>query len=132
MVAAIAFESIVKLVAFLAVGLFVTFGLFGGFGEIFAQAAACRSAGAAVIDRRRRGQYATWIALTLLAMAAIMFLPRQFQVLVVENVDEGHLQQGDLAVPALSAAHQHLRAADRVRRAPACSRTAASTRTRSC
>ena len=40
MVAAIAFESVVKLVAFLAVGLFVTFGLYGGFGEIFAQAEA--------------------------------------------------------------------------------------------
>ena len=37
MVAAIAFESVVKLVAFLAVGLFVTFGVYGGFGEIFAR-----------------------------------------------------------------------------------------------
>ena len=35
MVVAIAFESVVKLVAFLAVGLFVTFGLYDGFGEIF-------------------------------------------------------------------------------------------------
>src|SRR5471032_980745 len=40
MVAAIAFESIVKLLAFLAVGLYVTFGLFDGFGDIFGRAAA--------------------------------------------------------------------------------------------
>ena len=43
MVAAIAFESIVKLVAFLAVGLFVTFGIFSGFGDLAARAQACRN-----------------------------------------------------------------------------------------
>ena len=40
MVAAIAFESIVKLVAFLAVGIFVTYGLHSGFADLFDQAAA--------------------------------------------------------------------------------------------
>ena len=40
MVAAIAFEAVVKLVAFLAVGIFVSFGIFGGIGDIFSQAAA--------------------------------------------------------------------------------------------
>ena len=39
MVAAIAFESIVKLFAFVAIGVYVTFGLFDGFGDIFARAA---------------------------------------------------------------------------------------------
>ena len=54
MVAAIAFESVVKLVAFLAVGLFVTFGLYGGFGDIFAQAEASSALRRLVHDRRRR------------------------------------------------------------------------------
>ena len=40
MVAAIAFESVVKLLAFLAVGVFVCWGLFDGPGDIFARAAA--------------------------------------------------------------------------------------------
>src|SRR5918997_1787640 len=40
MVAAIAFESVVKLLAFLAVGAFVTFGLHSGFGDLAARAAA--------------------------------------------------------------------------------------------
>src|SRR5215468_7920759 len=40
MVAAIAFESLIKLLAFLAVGVFVTFGLYNGFGDIFARASA--------------------------------------------------------------------------------------------
>ena len=37
--------------------------------------------------------YTSWISLTLLAMGAILVLPRQFQVLVVENVDERHLKK---------------------------------------
>jgi Na+/proline symporter len=37
--------------------------------------------------------YANWFALTLLSMLAVMFLPRQFQVTVVENVNENHLRR---------------------------------------
>ena len=37
--------------------------------------------------------HTNWITLTLLAMGAIVVLPRQFQVLVVENVDERHLRK---------------------------------------
>ena len=92
MVAAIAFESVVKLVAFLAVGLFVTFGLYGGFGEIFAQAEAS-SALRRLFTIDGVAGYTSWITLTLLAMGAIVVLPRQFQVLVVENVDERHLRK---------------------------------------
>jgi len=92
MVAAIAFESIVKLVAFLAVGLFVTFGIYGGFGEIFAQAEASGALRRLfIIDGV--AAYTSWITLTLLAMGAIVVLPRQFQMLVVENVDERHLRK---------------------------------------
>ena len=76
-----------------------------------------RSAQPAAHDFDGVAQHTSWITLTLLAMAAIVVLPRQFQVMVVENVDERHLEEGDLAVSALPPAHQHLRAADRVRRA---------------
>ena len=92
MVAAIAFESVVKLVAFLAVGLFVTFGLYGGFGEIFAQAEASGALSQLFTIDGVAG-HTSWITLTLLAMGAIVVLPRQFQVLVVENVDERHLRK---------------------------------------
>src|SRR3546814_8087697 len=37
------------------------------------------------------GSYLQWVTLTLLSMAAIVCLPRQFQVTVVENVNEQHL-----------------------------------------
>ena len=92
MVAAIAFESVVKLAAFLAVGLFVTFGIYGGFGDIFVQAQVSDALGRLfTIDGV--AAHTSWITLTLLAMAAVVVLPRQFQVLVVENVDEGHLRK---------------------------------------
>ena len=49
-------------------------------------------------------------------MLSVIFLPRQFQVMVVENVDERHLQARGLGVPGLPAADQPVRAADRLRR----------------
>jgi Na+/proline symporter/nitrogen-specific signal transduction histidine kinase len=93
LVAAIAFESVVKLLAFLAVGAFVTYGVYDGFGDIFERAAASprlrELAGAATAG----GKWGTWAFLTLLSMLSIMFLPRQFQISVVENVDEDHLRK---------------------------------------
>jgi Na+/proline symporter/signal transduction histidine kinase len=90
MVAAIAFESVVKLVAFISVGLFVTFGVFDGFGHLFARAAAEPKL-AELMTMEVAG--AQWAPLMLLAMLAIICLPRQFQVTVVENVDETHLNK---------------------------------------
>ncbi len=94
MVAAIAFESLVKLLAFLAVGVFVTFGMYDGFGDIFARAAAEPKLRAMMAPLEGvAGGYANWVWLTILSMMAIMFLPRQFQVAVIENVDEKHLNK---------------------------------------
>lgn len=92
MVAAIAFESIVKLVAFLAVGLFVTFGIFDGFDDIFTRAHADERIRPLLVPFSDFASYANWAWLTLLSMLAVMFLPRQFQVAVIENVDEKHLR----------------------------------------
>src|SRR5438093_8394059 len=94
MVAAIAFESLVKLLAFLAVGVFVTFGLYHGFGDLFTRAAADPKLRAMMTPLGSvAGGYASWVWLTILSMMAIMFLPRQFQVAVIENVDEKHLNK---------------------------------------
>jgi Na+/proline symporter/signal transduction histidine kinase len=94
MVAAIAFESLVKLLAFLAVGIFVTFGIYNGFGDLFGRAAAEPKLAAMLTPFEGvAGSYATWVWLTILSMMAIMFLPRQFQVAVIENLDEKHLNK---------------------------------------
>lgn len=100
MVAAIAVESVVKLVAFMAVGIFVTYVMFDGVTDLFAQAYA--------VDNLRQlmqfgqGQpfaYAQWFSLIVLAMLSVIFLPRQFQVMVVENVDERHLKRAVWVFP---------------------------------
>jgi Na+/proline symporter/nitrogen-specific signal transduction histidine kinase len=101
MVAAIAFESIVKLVAFVAVGVFVTWGLFGGLDDLFSRALAVPEL--ASLLQFGQGQafpYAQWFALTMLSMLSVIFLPRQFQVTVVENVDERHLKRAVWVFPA--------------------------------
>jgi Na+/proline symporter/signal transduction histidine kinase len=94
MVAAIAFESLVKLVAFVAVGAWVTWGIYQGFGDLFGRAAAEPALVPMLTPFEGvAGGYASWVWLTILSMLAIMFLPRQFQVTVIENKDEKHLNK---------------------------------------
>jgi len=93
LVAAVAFESLVKLVAFIAVGLFVTYGMYNGFADIFDRAEATPAVNNLLVFSAEVGNYMTWASLTFLSMLAIMFLPRQFQVSIVENVDERHLNK---------------------------------------
>ncbi len=88
MVAAIALESVVKLVCFAAVGLFAGLVLFDGFADLFAQAAALPQA---MWLTTLQTPGVEWTSLLLLSMAAAICLPRQFQMLVVENCDERHL-----------------------------------------
>ena len=98
MVAAIAFESLVKLLAFLAVGVFVTFVVYDGFGDLFGRAA--QAPQLARLMRLEQPVAASWTSLVLLSMLAILFLPRQFQVSVVENVNESHVAKAIWLFPA--------------------------------
>ena len=93
MVAAIAFESLVKLLAFLAVGIFVTFGIHDGFGDIFARAASNPALSSLLTLDDKAGTYGTWTSLVFLSMLSILLLPRQFQIGVVENVNENHVKK---------------------------------------
>ncbi|NIP72505.1 MAG: sodium:solute symporter [Gammaproteobacteria bacterium] len=92
-VAAIAFEAVVKLAAILAVGLFVVFGIAGGIGNVFQLA----PANEIVYDNELFGW--RWINLMVLSGIAIVCLPRQFQITVVENSDENHLRTASWAFP---------------------------------
>ena len=101
LVAAIAVESIVKLVAFLAVGAFVTFGLFSGPGDLFARALAAPEIGRLLhADPAKPFAFDQWLALLVLAALSVLLLPRQFQVMVVENVSESHIRRAAWAFPA--------------------------------
>jgi len=93
---AIAAESIVKLVAFVAVGVFVTFWMFDGPTALFSQAME-RPDTAAVLTRQP--PIATLTAMTLLSFVAILLLPRQFHVTVVENNSEAEIRRASWLFP---------------------------------
>ncbi len=91
-VTAIALEAIVKLVALLAVGIFVVWGVAGGVGD--------------VLERIENSPIAEWnletgrwTTLIFLSAAAFLCLPRMFQVMVVENADERHVATASWAFP---------------------------------
>ncbi|MBS3802908.1 MAG: hybrid sensor histidine kinase/response regulator [Oleiphilaceae bacterium] len=96
MIQAIAFESIVKFVAFVAVGLFVGFGLYGGFDDLFRSLRSADLIGTLTTDHI---QAPAFITQTLVAMLAIMCLPRQFHVMVVENTDHRDFETARWAMP---------------------------------
>lgn len=91
-VTAVALEAVVKLVALLAVGIFVVWGIAGGIGPTLERIDAS-AIGHWQVDGSR------WVGITFLSAAAFLCLPRMFQVMVVENVDERHLRTASWAFP---------------------------------
>lgn len=88
LVLAVAFESIVKLAAFIAVGLFVVFEVFDSFEDLAFNIA---------VQLQNNSNYNSllqdsFITETLLACAAVICLPRQFHVTIVENTNPAHLK----------------------------------------
>lgn len=92
LVMAVTVECVVKLAAFLAAGIFVTYFMFDGFGDIFDRMAERLASPSGGLWPTDQGSPITWTTYFLLAMSAIMFLPRQFHVSVVENFDEKHIR----------------------------------------
>ncbi len=99
LVAAIAFESVVKLLAFLTVGAFVTYGIFNGFTDIFERASVDPELSRLFTVSQGEG-YTLWMTMTLLSMAAIICLPRQFYITAVENPDENYMRKATWLFPA--------------------------------
>ena len=93
---AIATESIVKLFAFLAVGIFVTFWMYGGPSALI-EAAMQKPQTAGIFTREPPLE--TLLATTLLSFVAIILLPRQFHVAVVENNNEGEIKRAAWLFP---------------------------------
>ena len=101
LVAAIALESLVKIVAFVSVGIFVTYGLFDGFSDIFAKFLETFPERKDLILLGTASiPYPMWFSLTFISMMAVMFLPRQFHIMVIENSDEKHIRDAMWRFPA--------------------------------
>src|SRR4029077_17675114 len=93
---AIETEPFFNLLAFLAVGIFVTFVMFGGPAALLAQALD-RPSTATVLTRAP--QLASFCAMTLLSLFAIVLLPRQFHVTVVENHSDAEPRRASWLFP---------------------------------
>jgi len=96
LMAAIAFESLVKLLALLSIGIFVCWGMFDGMADIFTKAAEHQ----AVQQLQQQGQpaYVYWVHV-LLGFIATLCLPRQFHVSFVENQQLSHLHHARWIFP---------------------------------
>ncbi|MGN6550597.1 MAG: PAS domain-containing hybrid sensor histidine kinase/response regulator [Pararhizobium sp.] len=96
LILAIAAESVVKLMAITAVGLFVVFGLFGGPEGLFMRATTDPQV---IAPLSHETPFGRWVVLTVLSAFAILMLPRQFHVTVVENRSEGELRLAGILLP---------------------------------
>ncbi len=96
LITAIAVESIVKLVTFLAVGIFVVFWLMGGPAHLMEQVRARSDVFSVFAQRPDAGR---WITITVLSLFAFLLLPRQFHVAVVENTHENDVHKAAWKFP---------------------------------
>ncbi|MBV2130139.1 PAS domain-containing hybrid sensor histidine kinase/response regulator [Arsukibacterium indicum] len=93
---AIAFESLIKLLALLAIGCFVVFGMFDGFASIFDSAAV--DPAISKLRQQALPMHAYWLH-ALLGFFATLCLPRQFHVSFVENQKLSHLRSARWIFP---------------------------------
>ena len=101
MVAAVVFESAVKLGVFLILGAYITFSIGGGLGNIFERSVADPNLARLFLLGKGSGvALPTWVTLSILSASAVILLPRQFHMLVVENVEPRHLRTASWAFPA--------------------------------
>lgn len=92
LVAVIAVEALVKLIAILSVGLFVSYGLFDGVTDIFTRFyAEFPELDHLLLLGTEQAPYSSWFTVGFICMMAFMFLPRQFHIMVVENSAEEHI-----------------------------------------
>ena len=100
LILAIAAESVVKLAAFLAVGIFI---LFTAFGDLFADPGAIltrvseNSKIQALFSHPFHGSF--WLTVSCLSFVAVLLLPRQFHVIVVENNSEAEIKRASWLFP---------------------------------
>lgn len=91
MIFALVAECLVKLITFIAVGLFVTYVMFDGFGDINNRIQAADLTHLQSLTNNGESSV-MWVTLVILSFAMIQFLPRQFHVTVVENTDQKHIR----------------------------------------
>ncbi len=100
LVVAVAFESAVKLIVFLVLGVYITWGVGGGLTQVVTEALADpRTASLFVLGGPGGSSVSEWLTLCTLSASAVVLLPRQFHVIVVENQTESHVKRAAWGFP---------------------------------
>lgn len=94
---AIAMESVIKLIAFLCVGIFVTWFMFDGVEDLYTKATENQRISTMMANGVDAGNF---VILTLLSLTVFLLLPRQFHVAVVENNSLKELERARWLFPA--------------------------------
>jgi Na+/proline symporter/signal transduction histidine kinase len=91
-ISAIAFESLVKLLAFLAISIYVCYYLFNGITDIFTQTSSIEQIKNHFVFNEHMNPLG-WFLISIVSALALILLPRQFQVSIVENTDVTHVKK---------------------------------------
>ena len=90
-ISAVAVESFLKLIFFVILGIFVTYGIFNGFDDIYEKAKNLPEFTQRNSFKGLEGSF-NWMLTSMLSMTAIFLLPRQFHTTIIENRKENHLK----------------------------------------
>ena len=99
MVATVVIESIIKLSAFLVAGIFITYFIHDGFGDIFTKFHNAKYGGSLYGVHTENVPIMLWFTYLILSMSAIQFLPRQFHISVVENSNPKYIKTAMWVLP---------------------------------
>jgi len=99
LIAAIALESIVKLIAFLAAGIFAVYFLYDGLADVFSHGANNSITKHLITLNPSPAASTSWFWVLVLSAVSVMFLPRQFHVSVVENNNVSFVRQASWLFP---------------------------------
>ncbi len=95
----LAVQGVVKLLAFVAVGLFITYGMYDGFGDILERIHFSGLSHLVGAQTPNGSSSIHWLTLMILGAVSIQCLPRQFHATVVENATERHIGSAMWIVP---------------------------------
>lgn len=100
MISALAIESIIKLIATIAGGIFIVYFLSNGVKDLLQSVP--EILGTKKYPHMVGGDFKeiiNFVSWTILASAAVIFLPRQFHISVIENVNEEHVKTAQWVFP---------------------------------
>lgn len=99
LIAAIAFESMVKLIAFLAAGILVVYFIYNGMDDLFANGMQNIETAKLLTMDNQTSAASNWFWVLVLSAISVLFLPRQFHVSVVENHNISFLRKASWMFP---------------------------------